>query len=700
MKRLALVALVSAACVFLLAAGAAAQPIGFNWSEMVNLSTDSGSVPLTTTSFAKVIWDKDKTGLSGWNPADPIPSGDEVVLDFSDTEMSAPFGSGPFTGMLLGNWTADDTDGWTQDGEMLYLLAFVPAAVSSSGLDEYGVSAIIAISGWPNNAPVSHDIVGGGPIRTAPVIHVNVAAAGPGSGTPSDPYPTIQAGLTAAPTGSVVLVAKGTYKGAGNVGLSFNGKPVRLKSKSGPQAAIIDGEGVNQVFSFTMGEGPGTIVDGFTIQNGAAIDGGGIYALASSPMITNCVIQSCTATNGGGGIYSGGGGGGAAIISNCLITGNTATTGGGVCADGSSVMILNSTLSGNAATTGGGVYINNSMSFLTDAIAWGNSATNGHELALDSTANPSTLTVRFSDVMGGIAEAYVATGCTLDLDGSNINQDPLFVAGLLHGYYLSQIAAGQGTDSPCLDAGGGTAAALGLAARSTRTDGVGDAGQVDMGYHAAYPLQITDVYWDQVNANVVIEFTTDASGAYEVQTVDAAQYGDGLAFNPVAFIGAPSIGTTTFTDNLTTTPLVSNYRFYRIKRLDQPEYSWQTAGVFELSLTASPALKFVSTPLVPDADHASVREVFGEGTARQIPRTGFAVNDLTENTGLVTRMSYALADPNVFLVEGGTEFDLLPGVGYQLTMGSGAPLTYKLRLTGYVPSAPVAADVSKDTYAQ
>ncbi|MBN1916662.1 MAG: hypothetical protein JW889_02030, partial [Verrucomicrobia bacterium] len=186
---------------------------------------------------------------------------------------------------------------------------------------------------------------------------------------------------------------------------------------------------------------------------------------------------------------------------------------------------------------------------------------------------------------------------------------------------------------------------------------------------------ITDVYWDQPSTSVNVTFNTKSGDSYDIETAETDAYDDGLAWSTIATIAATD-SATTFADDLSANPLSHAFRFYRIRRTDGTGVSQQTAGVFELSLTASPALKFISTPLVPDADHASVREIFGEGTARQIARTGFAVNDLTENTGLVTRMSYALVDPNVFLVEGGTEFDLAPGVGYQLTMGSGPPLTY------------------------
>jgi len=61
----------------------------------------------------------------------------------------------------------------------------------------------------------------------------------------------------------------------------------------------------------------------------------------------------------------------------------------------------------------------------------------------------------------------------------NIEQDPNFTAG----NYLSQIASGQPIDSPCVDSGSTGAVDVGLDQYTTRTDGVGDTGTVDMGYH-------------------------------------------------------------------------------------------------------------------------------------------------------------------------------------------------------------------------
>ncbi len=63
----------------------------------------------------------------------------------------------------------------------------------------------------------------------------------------------------------------------------------------------------------------------------------------------------------------------------------------------------------------------------------------------------------------------------------NISADPLFVGG----YRLSHIAAGQGSDSPAIDAGSDTATNLGLDTKTTRTDTITDTTTVDLGYHHA-----------------------------------------------------------------------------------------------------------------------------------------------------------------------------------------------------------------------
>jgi len=94
---------------------------------------------------------------------------------------------------------------------------------------------------------------------------------------------------------------------------------------------------------------------------------------------------------------------------------------------------------------------------------------------------------------------YVEQNCTLNgwdynpntglwdpnyTDFGNITEDPCFIAG----YLLRQVAAGQDVNSPCVDAGSANAndPDIGMDTYTTRIDGAGDSGIVDMGFH--YPM--------------------------------------------------------------------------------------------------------------------------------------------------------------------------------------------------------------------
>ena len=124
--------------------------------------------------------------------------------------------------------------------------------------------------------------------------------------------------------------------------------------------------------------------------------------------------------------------------------------------------------------------------------------------------------MRYSDVQGGASEAYVESGCILDLDGTNIDANPLFVSGSLGDYYLSQIASGQAADSLCVDTGSNTSANLGLDELTTRTDGMPDEGTVDMGYHAErYVLQMSSMLL--AGNDVTLQWNAVPGVSYTVQ---------------------------------------------------------------------------------------------------------------------------------------------------------------------------------------
>src|SRR5437868_3706108 len=119
---------------------------------------------------------------------------------------------------------------------------------------------------------------------------------------PAD-QPTIQAGIDAAVNGDTVLVSAGTYK----ENINFNGKAIVVKSASGPAATIIDGQQVNSVVTFASNESRKSMLSGFTVQNGNAGDGGGIFIGNGSPtIIGNAIISNLGCFGAGIALLSGG----------------------------------------------------------------------------------------------------------------------------------------------------------------------------------------------------------------------------------------------------------------------------------------------------------------------------------------------------------------------------------------------------------
>src|SRR5262245_15414493 len=184
-----------------------------------------------------------------------------------------------------------------------------PATIKSRAVDD---------SGNQQNPPVEITVTVRLPIRV-----------------PSE-QPTIRSAINVATDGDTVLVAPGTYV----ENINFGGKAITVTSEGGPEVTIIDGGNVfAPVVRFISGEGRGSALNGFTLQNGrlgvdSPVKGGGIVIQSSSPTITNNVIRNNQACNGSGiGIDSfGSPSGSSPLIQRNTITGNTslcAISGGG-----------------------------------------------------------------------------------------------------------------------------------------------------------------------------------------------------------------------------------------------------------------------------------------------------------------------------------------------------------------------------------
>jgi parallel beta-helix repeat protein len=163
---------------------------------------------------------------------------------------------------------------------------------------------------------------------------------------------------------------------------------------------IIDATGLE---THTVVGADDATLDGFTVTEGTAEDGGGVYCNNSSPALANCSITGNSAGENGGGMY---------------------------CNSDSSPKLTNCTIQGNSAEREGGGLFNNSQFVsptVINCILWDDSPEEIHY----GSRKPR---VTYSCIQRG----WSGEG--------NIDEDPLFRMGWGSDVYL-------GTGSPCVDAG-------------------------------------------------------------------------------------------------------------------------------------------------------------------------------------------------------------------------------------------------------
>ena len=288
------------------------------------------------------------------------------------------------------------------------------------------------------------------------------------------------------------------------------------------------------------GVDPTAILDGCVIQDGNAENfplppyhGGGIYIVSGSPTIRNCIFRANRAANYGGGLYCDNGGpelvdclftgnfagaegggssiwGGTPTLMHCTFTDNealnagggmtstsdatlvncafidnlSATVGGGMVNVNCNPNLVNCTFTNNQADAyGGGMYNVGSNLSIVNCILWGNSDEFGDGEQAQIHTYSGTPTVTYSCIQDDDPDdSYIPYG---GASNHNIDDDPWFLGGPTGCYYLSQTSAGQVWQSPCVDAGYGSAGDSSLGSRTTqRTEGPDD-NVVDMGFHYA-----------------------------------------------------------------------------------------------------------------------------------------------------------------------------------------------------------------------
>jgi hypothetical protein len=113
------------------------------------------------------------------------------------------------------------------------------------------------------------------------------------------PYTTIGSAIDAADPGDTIEVCAGTY----NERLVID-KQLYLRGLAGLESTIIDAQGGGTAVRIDGVGGGGVSLEGFTIRNGAAPTGAGLYCSASSLLIRSSAIVTSTSTESGGGMYA------------------------------------------------------------------------------------------------------------------------------------------------------------------------------------------------------------------------------------------------------------------------------------------------------------------------------------------------------------------------------------------------------------
>jgi len=169
-----------------------------------------------------------------------------------------------------------------------------------------------------------------------------------------DDWPTIQTAIGAAVDGDEVVVGDGVHTGAGNLDLDFGGRAITVRSAGGPESCVIDGQGASRAFIFQNAETRTSVLDGFTIRNCRAWDGGAVLCTAdSSPTLRNCHFLGNRAREWGGAVYcfvdSD------PLIEDCVFSGNTALLGGAIGGEFSDMTIAGCEFTGNVAAETAGL---------------------------------------------------------------------------------------------------------------------------------------------------------------------------------------------------------------------------------------------------------------------------------------------------------------------------------------------------------
>jgi predicted outer membrane repeat protein len=249
-----------------------------------------------------------------------------------------------------------------------------------------------------------------------------------GSGAPDDceyvvggsGYASIQAAIDAAPNGTTIKVAPGTW-----APISVSSRALVIQGIGSRDVTFIDGGSSARAVEISGSAGSRFILRGFTIRNGRAAEGAGLLITDGGPLVENCVFTGNIATGIGGAVRAINS---AADFALCSFTSNSAASGGavansGIAASGATLNFSSCQFRSNTASTDGGAIANSGRLFLLECTVEQNTAGSlGGGVRQLETGDTTIFTSRFCmNVPDNINGAFTAVGDNILSDDCNAN---------------------------------------------------------------------------------------------------------------------------------------------------------------------------------------------------------------------------------------------------------------------------------------